>query len=378
MTATVIQFDPIHRGQGYEYGKITDPSALAGRIPPEREWLVADLIPRGKVTLFTGDGGLGKTLLMQQLASCVATGDSWLGLPTRAGNAFCLFCEDSDEELHRRQMGIAASLRRDVEELWRLRWLSGEGQDCTLMSFDGERARSKLTERYLSMLAWLRQFKPELVVIDTLADTFGGNELVRHQVRTFINTCLGRICQETGASVVLCGHPSQIGLSSGSGFSGSTAWHNSVRSRIYLQRPEPRNGVQDPDERLLTTKKQNYARSTGEIRLRWDRGAFVTVGTRNRGAPTDARAAADRAYLDGLAVLTARGENASPSPSQVSYSPKRITNLQEADGFKVADMQAAHERLLRAGRIAIETYGPPSKQRHRVVISLAAVANPLT
>ena len=54
-------------------GQIVDPSLWVGYDIPKREWLIENLIPHGTVTLLSGDGGFGKSLLMQQLCTAVAT-----------------------------------------------------------------------------------------------------------------------------------------------------------------------------------------------------------------------------------------------------------------------------------------------------------------
>src|SRR5258707_15601177 len=85
-------------------------------------------------------------------------------------------------------------------------------------------------------------------------------------------------------AVLLLSHPSMSGMNSGTGAAGSTAWHNAVRSRLYLTRPvrKPSNlsgdtpdDEGDPDERVLKTMKSNYGAIGGKISLRWDRGVFV-------------------------------------------------------------------------------------------------------
>ena len=57
-----------------------------------------------------------------------------------------------------------------------------------------------------------------------------------------------------------------------SGLSGSTAWDNSVRARLYLRRPENAG----PDERVLTRAKANYSSGDGdELALLYSAGVFV-------------------------------------------------------------------------------------------------------
>jgi hypothetical protein len=38
---------------------------------------------------------------------------------------------------------------------------------------------------------------------------------------------------------MLLSHPSLTGINSGTGLSGTTGWHNSVRARMYFVRPKP-------------------------------------------------------------------------------------------------------------------------------------------
>lgn len=369
--AETIHLAQIDRGPAYVAGRVVDPSTLAGRPTPNREWLVAGLIPRGKVVLFTGDGGLGKSLLMQQLCTAVATGWDWLGLEVQSGTSFALFCEDSNEELHRRQCDINRAMGLEFVDLYRMAWLSGEGLDCALMEFSSDRGGGKLTKLYLDLLERWKATKPALVVIDTLADTFAGNELVRFQVRSFINQCLASICQETGATVILCGHPSQSGMASGSGFSGSTAWNNSVRARLYLTRPDDRNP--DPDERVLTTKKQNYGRSTGEMWLRWQDGAFDVVTDLATVPKGEIANAAEEAFLRALAWAMATGQNVNTAKNQTNYAPKAFTGKPETKGFKRDVLESTMNRLLSSGVVIVEESGPPSKVRRRLIIAGTAL-----
>src|SRR6266567_1869462 len=73
-------------------------SSLAGREPSERPWLVRDWIPRRQVTLLSGDGGVGKSIIAMQLMVATASGAPWLGLSTTPGASFGVFAEDDESE----------------------------------------------------------------------------------------------------------------------------------------------------------------------------------------------------------------------------------------------------------------------------------------
>jgi hypothetical protein len=83
-------------------------------------------------------------------------------------------------------------------------------------------------------------------------------------VTAFVNL-LNRLAGDTGAAVLLVGHPNK----SGDGYSGSTAWLNAVRSQLLLTHD------QDTDERLLMSCKANYSRNGTEVRFHWHEWAFL-------------------------------------------------------------------------------------------------------
>ena len=59
----------------------------ASDVQPERiRWLWQDRIPLGKPTVFAGDGGIGKTMLLIMIAACVSRGRTW---PCDEGKAPC-------------------------------------------------------------------------------------------------------------------------------------------------------------------------------------------------------------------------------------------------------------------------------------------------
>lgn len=251
---------------------LADPRAWTGP-PPSREWAVMDWVPCRQVTALYGDGGIGKSLLLQMLLTSTAMSMPWLGLETTGGHALGTFCEDDEGELRRRQADINRALGIEPSQLGNLRLLSRVGGDNALMTFDGDVGR--LTSFFDQLDAACRQWKPKLLGLDTAADLFDGDEIKRRQVRAFIAGCLGKLARDHDCAVVLAAYPSAEGIRSGSGSGGSTAWNNSVRSRLYLTRATLEDEA-DP-RRVLTRKKSNYAAAGARLEIEWRSGAFVVL-----------------------------------------------------------------------------------------------------
>jgi len=250
-----------------------DPAKWQGS-PPEREWILEDWLPRGYVTALYGDGGVGKSLFAQQLMTCLATGNSFLGLNTKISKVYALMCEDDKNELWRRQTGINERYGLKMEDLVNIRLVSRVGENNLLMIFNNSDV-GQLTEFFNSLRQDILEYKPDLIILDTAADLFGGNENNRPQVRQFIQVACGALARETGGAVLLCAHPSEGGIQKGTGSGGSTAWNNTVRSRWYLKRPN--EGELTTDHRILSKVKSNYAKLGQDEYLKWENGAFDRV-----------------------------------------------------------------------------------------------------
>lgn len=330
-----------------------------GRPIPERQWMVRDWIPWGSASSLYGDGGTGKSLLAQQLMTACAIRQAWLGLETAACSAIGLFCEDDQDELLRRQGCINRAVGVDFSDLGHLHIIPRVGDDNVLMRFSRD-GRGELTPLWHALVAEAKHRGARLAVVDTAADTFGGDELRRSEVRQFIALCLGRLAREIDGAVLLLAHPSLSGMASGSGSGGSTAWSNTVRSRLYLERPAAEDGAKPDDAvRILTTKKANYAATGSEIRLRWQDGVFVREGVHVGGlvGSIDERnreGEAEEAFLSCLEAVTETGRYASATPNSPCYGPKIFLKLDARRGFNKRQLERAMESLFAAGRIRVE------------------------
>jgi RecA-family ATPase len=339
-------------------------SDLEGREAPARDWIVPYLVPNSTVTLFSGDGGTGKSLLSLQLAVAVASGGNWLGFDLAQGAAVFLSAEDDQDEIHRRLQDVTHAAGVAWGDLGGLKLASLAGEDALLAApRSGSLTKTPLLDR---LDTYLSATKPRIAILDTSADLYGGDEINRAQVRQFIGMLRGLAIRHACA-VVLLSHPSVAGMDSGSGISGSTAWNNSVRSRLYLERVKVDKVECDPNARRLSSKKSNYGPVGPEIMLRWQAGAFVPVAGGGKGLAAEARADAERVFLKCLALMIRTGQRVN-SASGANYAPSRFVAMEEAGGVSKKALRGAMDALLARGEICIAEEGPPSKRSRFLTI----------
>lgn len=327
-------------------------SSLAGKPVPERSWLVPDMIPARQPCLLSGDGGLGKSLLALQLAVAVSTGGLWLGMPVQRGKALYLSCEDDLPEVH-----LRVSRMTDLARLADMHVAALTEADPMLMGHVGR--QFGLTPLYDDLTRRIEALKPALVVLDSAADVFGGNEIVRAEVRAFIGS-LRKLCHRFGCAIVILAHPSASGMSSGTGLSGSTHWSNAVRSRLYFRRPSKGEDGAEPDSnsRLLEVMKSNYAASGQVMNLEYRGGEFVNLD--GDAGNYDAKVAAARRADDAeemfmvlLARYTEQGRHVTSAKNSTA-APNVFADDPDAKAARIGrgELRAAMNRLFNRGRIA--------------------------
>jgi RecA-family ATPase len=168
----------------------------------------------------------------------------------------------------------------------------------------------------------------------------------------------------TGAAVLMIAHPSLTGMASGTGTSGSTAWNNSVRSRLYFTGAKKLDDDDEADIRELKVMKSNYGPAGEIVRLRWQRGVFVPEGGPGMLQRAAAEAAVDQAYLDCLDAMHGSGRQVGPYAGK-AYAPAIFEKMAKAKRYRAKALAAAQERLFNAGRIEVQV-GPPSKALDRI------------
>jgi RecA-family ATPase len=330
---------------------------------PTRQWSVPDRLPLRQPALFSGEGATGKTILELQLCAAHVLGRDWLDTLPVPGPAIYLGCEDEADELHRRLADIAKHYGVTFADLINggLHLICLAGKDA-LLGMPDRSGRIVTTPLFKQLLEAAARIRPRHIGIDTSADVYGGSEIDRGQVRQFVGL-LRQLAIAANGSVVLLGHPSLQGISSGSGLSGSAGWHNSVRARMYLRSPQNEKDEQpDSDLRELQFLKNNYGRLAERVVLRYRNGVFVPEPSMSILERAAREQAVDDAFLAVLGKLIASNRPVNPSPNAANYAPTVIAGHPDGKAHGRKDYQAAMERLLDAGKIHVASDGPPSKK----------------
>jgi RecA-family ATPase len=169
-----------------------------------------------------------------------------------------------------------------------------------------------------------------------------------------------------GGSVTVLSHPSLQGIASGSGISGSTAWHGAFRFRQYLTGIKAEGGEQpDSDLRQLEFKKNQYGPIAETIVLRYRDGLFLPVPSTSSLEAAAANQAADELFLKLFARLAAQGRNLSHRTHSSNCAPRIFADEPEAKELPRAKfvLEQAMNRLFRAQKIHVETYGRHGYER---------------
>jgi RecA-family ATPase len=339
---------------------VIDPRDWQGKSVPERQWFVEGWIPDRTVTNLSGDGGSGKTEIILQLIAAASLGLPWFGKDVSAGPCLYYGAEDESDELHRRLETIVQSAGKQLSDLDGIRLIPMAGLDAVLAEPDRKGILSA-TAIYPKLVSQAMALRPKLIVIDPSADVFGGDEINRAQVRKFVSM-LRALAMEIDCAVLLLSHPSLAGMNTGTGTSGSTAWNNSVRSRLYLE-------ITSPDTRVLTVVKANHGKVGEKIEMRWNDGVYDLDKGPDPVLAKVLNKTADDVFMAVFAKLTGQGQALGPNVGP-SYAPKKISGHPDAKGYTKVDLAGAMQRLLDGGRLRIEVTGPPSRRYTQLVAAL--------
>ncbi len=327
--------------------------------PPAVRFVVKPIIPRRLATLLSAHGGTGKSSLALTIAAHVAAGQPWAGFDVIQGRALVVSLEDPGDVVRWR-------LRRIVEAFE----LDPKAVLSAVVVLDGSDLRDGIMhERMFEGVRYLVESPPfkelrehaagaSLIVLDNASDAADFNENERRHVRHFIRA-LAKLARDADAGLLLLAHIDKTAArygSQGESYSGSTAWHNSVRSRLALL-------AQDGGTVELVHEKANLTAKAEPCLFAWSADG-VLLPTTAQAAQAGALAASGilaaedaRHVLD--ALLTAHRGAAPVSASREGAHSARTTLAncglpEELAKGSAARFYRALDLLLSDGRAVIE------------------------
>jgi RecA-family ATPase/DNA polymerase I-like protein with 3'-5' exonuclease and polymerase domains/5S rRNA maturation endonuclease (ribonuclease M5) len=332
---------------------------------PEQEWTLPLKIPVQECVIFSGQGGAGKSMEGLHLCAAHALEAEIWGVTAKRGPAIFIDAEDTATVIHRRLEAVREHYGVSFKDLIRggLHLISLVGHDPVLATVN-KNGKIEPTALYKQLLQAAGDIKPVQMVIASSANVFAGNENDRAQAQQFVGL-LQRLAMIAQGSTMLISHPSLTGISSGSGLSGSTAWHNAVRARAVMRGVKAEDDEQaDNDLREIQFMKNQHGSLAETVVVRWQGGMFLPV----EGVASLDDARIDQMFVDLLQRFTGAGRFVSDNPSSKNYAPAQFAREDEAKRNHVVKtaFEAAMRRLFAAGVIRIETYGRPSNPHRRI------------
>jgi len=340
--------------------------------PPPPSYWWDGYLPTGALTLFGAHGGTGKSFVALMLGVCIAMGLPLFGVPTRRGTVCYFSGEDSANVLRHRLKWICMALDVSPADLeGRLHILDATAGEPVLFHehSDGGQRRGATTPSYAVLEAYIEDHGIDVLVVDNASDTIDANENDRARVRAFVRALVQLVKDRAGAVMLLAHVDKATARSAASGsdsYSGSTAWHNSARSRLYLSR--------DKDGALLLEhQKATFGAMREPLRLMWSDGGVPRVDAPAGGI---VQAIAERNQVKTLLKLihefTERGESVSTATS----GPATPAQLFKHEASVNRRLRTELPRLLRdadrRGLIAREGYrNKQRKEKERWVLTRA-------
>jgi hypothetical protein len=143
------------------------PAVWKGTEPLKQCWLAAARIPCGDLTLYSGNGGAGKTETAVQLLVAVTAGlGDWLGCVVETGPALFLSCEEPEANVRDRIERICGHRHIDPHSIRDLHLHFPDLEATWLVTVD---RLGKITKTVLlqQLEVWISAHRPILIVIDS-------------------------------------------------------------------------------------------------------------------------------------------------------------------------------------------------------------------
>lgn len=224
--------------------------------PEEVPWLWLGRIPRGRLTLFVGVPGGGKSFVTCDLAARISTGRDFPdGAPGQSGDVILIACEDGPGDTIRPRLD---ALGADPSRVHLLEGVSRR---------DGGPAELPFTLRDIETLTQVLDQLPEtrLVVIDPIGSYLGSTMDANreNEVRSILQP-LADLARRYDIAILLVAHRRKGGAATADEtVLGSRAFTGLARSVMHLMRLK-----ENPGRRLLMSGKINVGREMTGLAFR--------------------------------------------------------------------------------------------------------------
>jgi KaiC/GvpD/RAD55 family RecA-like ATPase len=183
----------VYEKEEYENNLVSVKELLESDIP-DVSWIVEGIIPAESITILGGDVGNLKTFTALHIATCCATGKKVFG-NQETKQVRVLYIDEENRKI---------TLKRRISDL--LKGLNIDGDiDMYLLICDDIKLdiRNRYSRNRLNAL--IRDYKPELIVIDSLVRVMVGNENDVQEVRKVFEI-IKEFIKKYGASWLLLHH----------------------------------------------------------------------------------------------------------------------------------------------------------------------------
>lgn len=343
---------------------------IATFAPTPPQFWVDELLPADVVTLLGAHGGAGKTTLAIIAAVCCAVGLPFLGKATKPAKVLLYSAEDDTDLLRWRLSVVCQRLNVDPVALAERLTVVDASDSEPVMFVEARRngvTVGEATAAFKKLIERMAAQGTQIVILDNASDVYGADENNRGQVRGFIRL-LGKLVRPNHGAVLLLAHVDKLTARTGGsqGYSGSTAWHNSVRSRLFLSN--------DKDDLTLEHQKSNRGQRADPMRLIWDRG-LPTLAQEVQGANGTLKPLVDQMRINTVLALIdefyRRGEWISTSATAHTNAFKMLNGeVTFPKGMSKSDLWQLLRDAERRGVLVKEAYKNISRnecQRWRVL-----------
>jgi signal transduction histidine kinase len=332
---------------------------LGEAVLPRQATRIDPILPCGTVTLLASHGGTGKSMLALQMACHVALGRPWAGLPTTACRVAFVSAEDPPLVIRRRVQKLCRAGEIDPEELGQhlvvidATFTASSALYARVVDPEGGRSEYGVTRFYRQLRAYLRKQRVGFVVLDNASDLYDASEIERPRVRAFVRACAQLV--DADGAVLLLAHVDKASARVGGNedYSGSSAWHNSARSRLSLTR--------DKEDRLVLAHRKANLGPRLENDLLFD---FEEGVPRPAGQAADYGAGAEgpdaRQILRMIHEYEVRGEWVSSSSTSRDHAYAKLAGEPDYPDLRRQELFVLLRACERAGYLDTTSYKTPA------------------